>query len=86
MARPVLDELELQQVQLVAVDQDQVLHRHDIAALEGDFFQRLGRRATSVALTGVLTGRSRTSESSFAKRSRSRSSSTLRPRLGSTGS
>jgi outer membrane protein OmpA-like peptidoglycan-associated protein len=56
MARPVLDDLELQQVQLVAVHKDQVLHRHDVAALEGDFFQRLGRRATSVSLTGVLTG------------------------------
>ena len=37
MARPVLDDLELQQVQLVAVHKDQVLHRHDVAALEGDF-------------------------------------------------
>ena len=56
MARPMLDDIELQNVQYIEVDGDQVLTQHDIPALEGDFFQRLGRRASQVTLTGVLTG------------------------------
>ncbi|MEZ4706875.1 MAG: peptidoglycan-binding protein [Caldilineaceae bacterium] len=54
--RPMLDDLELQQVQQIEVDGDQVLAQHSIPALEGDFFQRLGRRAAQVTLAGVLTG------------------------------
>ena len=54
--RPMLGDLELQQVQRIEVDGDQVLTRHDVPALEGDFFQRLGRRGALVTLTGVLTG------------------------------
>ena len=56
MARPMLDDLELQQVQTIEVDGDQVWIQHDIPALEGDFFQGLGRRASQVTLTGILTG------------------------------
>jgi len=56
MARPMLGDLELQQVQVVGVDQDRVLLEHEVPALEGDFLQRLGRRASSVSLSGVLTG------------------------------
>ena len=56
MARPLLDTIELQQVQELETEQDQVLVQHGIPALEGDFLQRLDRRATQVTLTGVLTG------------------------------
>jgi outer membrane protein OmpA-like peptidoglycan-associated protein len=54
--RPMLDDLELQQVQSIEVDGDQVWAQHAIPALEGDFFQGLGRRASRVTLLGVLTG------------------------------
>ncbi|VAW30262.1 hypothetical protein MNBD_CHLOROFLEXI01-3949 [hydrothermal vent metagenome] len=56
MIKPMLDDLELQQVQTLEVDGDQVWAQHDIPALEGDFFQGLGRRAAQVTLTGVLSG------------------------------
>lgn len=56
VARPMLGDLELQQVQQIEVDEDQVLVHHQVPELEGDFHQRLGRRAASVALSGVLTG------------------------------
>lgn len=54
--RPMLDELELQQVQRIDSDQDQLLVRHAVPALEGDFLQGLGRRAATLVLDGVLTG------------------------------
>lgn len=54
--RPMLDELELQQVQRIDSDQDQLLVRHAVPALEGDFLQGLGRRAGAFMLDGVLTG------------------------------
>lgn len=54
--RPVLGELELSQVQLIDLDGDQVLTRHEVPALEGDFLQRLGRRGARVTLAGYLTG------------------------------
>lgn len=56
MTRPMLDDLELQQVQTIELDGDQVWTEHSIPALEGDFFQGLGRRASQITLTGVLTG------------------------------
>src|SRR5829696_8905220 len=56
MARPILDDVELQQVQNIEVEQNQELAQHGIPALEGDFLQDLGRGATRVALTGVLSG------------------------------
>jgi outer membrane protein OmpA-like peptidoglycan-associated protein len=56
MARPILGDVELQQVQEIEVEGDQVLVQHGVPALEGDFLQRLGRRGTRVTLTGVLTG------------------------------
>jgi hypothetical protein len=56
MARPMLGEIELQHVQKLDIEQDQVLTQHPVPALEGDFLQRLDRRATQVTLTGVLTG------------------------------
>ncbi len=54
--RPMLDDTELQQVQTIDVDGDQVLLRHSIPGLEGDFLQRLNRRASRIRLSGVLTG------------------------------
>jgi outer membrane protein OmpA-like peptidoglycan-associated protein len=54
--KPMLDDLELQQVQRVDVEEDQVLKRHAIPSLEGDFLQDLGRRVTRISLTGVATG------------------------------
>src|SRR5687768_10364879 len=56
MPRPVLDEIELQQVQILEVEEQQVLAQHAVPALEGDFLQRLDRRATQVALRGILSG------------------------------
>ena len=56
--RPMLDDTELQQVQNIDVDGDQVLLRHSIPGLEGDFLQRLNRRASRIRLSGVLTGAS----------------------------
>src|SRR5579859_2670969 len=55
-SKPMLGDIELQQVQKIDIDEDQVLAQQSIPALEGDFLQRLGRRATRVSLTGVLTG------------------------------
>ena len=56
MVRPVLGDIELQQVQRIETDADQVWTQHSIPALEGDFFQGLGRKATWVKLSGVLSG------------------------------
>ena len=53
--RPMLGDLELQQVQDLGTGEDQVLVRHAVPALEGDFHQGIGRRAHSVFLSGVLT-------------------------------
>jgi outer membrane protein OmpA-like peptidoglycan-associated protein len=51
-----LGEIELQQVQKIETDEDQVLTQHGVPALEGDFLQGVGRRATRVELSGVMTG------------------------------
>lgn len=56
MARPMLGDVELEKVQKIETDEDQDLVQHGVPALEGDFLQGLGRRATQVTLTGVLTG------------------------------
>lgn len=56
MARPLLADIELPQVQQIEVEQDQRLVQHSVPALEGDFLQRLNRRATRITLRGVLTG------------------------------
>ncbi|SDL36105.1 DNA circularisation protein N-terminus [Geoalkalibacter ferrihydriticus] len=54
--RPMLDDIELQQVQIIAGDQGQALAQHRVPGLEGDFFQRMGRRASSFQLCAVLSG------------------------------
>jgi outer membrane protein OmpA-like peptidoglycan-associated protein len=55
-AKPVLDKLELQQVQKVEAEEKEAVSQHSVPALEGDFLQDLGRRAVRVTLNGVLTG------------------------------
>lgn len=54
--RPMLGDLELSQVQRLEQEEDQLLVRHRVPGLEGDFLQGLGRRGTRIGLTGVLTG------------------------------
>src|SRR2546421_604929 len=55
-AKPMLGEIELQLVQKLDTEQDQTLSQHSVPALEGDFLQRLGRRASRFVLSGVMTG------------------------------
>ena len=55
-ATPMLDDLELAQVQEIESGQRQALAEHGVPALEGDFLQRLGRNGTRLDLRGVLTG------------------------------
>jgi outer membrane protein OmpA-like peptidoglycan-associated protein len=54
--KPMLGEIELQLVQKIDTEQDQTLAQHSVPALEGDFLQRLGRRASRITLNGVMTG------------------------------
>lgn len=56
MSRPMLDGVELEQVQKIEAEDQEVLAQHGVPALEGDFLQDLGRRVTRVSLTGVVTG------------------------------
>ncbi|HEV3469728.1 MAG TPA: peptidoglycan-binding protein [Pyrinomonadaceae bacterium] len=56
MARPILDDIELEQAQEIEVEEEHVLAQHSIPALATDFLQRLDRRALRVTLQGVLTG------------------------------
>src|SRR5918996_143015 len=55
MARPMLGDLELEQVQMLETDEDQVVTHHPVPALDGGFVQTMGRRAARLRLTGVLT-------------------------------
>jgi outer membrane protein OmpA-like peptidoglycan-associated protein/peptidoglycan hydrolase-like protein with peptidoglycan-binding domain len=54
--KPILDDLELEQVQKVEAEEQESVTQHDVPALEGDFLQDLGRRAVRITLNGVLTG------------------------------
>ncbi len=54
--KPMLGDLELQQVQRLETEGDQLLVQHRVPGLEGDFLQGLGRRGSHIALTGVLSG------------------------------
>ena len=56
MPRPMLDGVELEQVQKVDAEDQEVLAQHGVPGLEGDFLQDLGRRATRLNLTGVISG------------------------------
>jgi outer membrane protein OmpA-like peptidoglycan-associated protein len=55
VARPVLGDLDLEQVQVIETDDDQVVTRHPVPGLDGDLLQQLGRRGARVRLAGVLT-------------------------------
>jgi outer membrane protein OmpA-like peptidoglycan-associated protein/dienelactone hydrolase len=54
--KPMLDGVELPQAQRIAAEDEAVLAQHGVPALEGDFLQDLGRRATRIALAGVMAG------------------------------
>lgn len=54
--KPMLGDLELQQVQEIGIEGEQTLARHRVPLLEGDFLQGLGRRGSRVVVSGVLTG------------------------------
>jgi len=54
--KPMLDDVELQQVQEVEAEEKEALAQQSVPALEGDFLQDLGRRATRVSVSGVLSG------------------------------
>src|SRR4051794_21109195 len=54
--KPMLDDLELQQVQKIEAEENEAVRQHNVPALEGDFLQDLGRRAVRIELNGVLTG------------------------------
>jgi outer membrane protein OmpA-like peptidoglycan-associated protein len=54
--KPMLDDIELKLVQKIDTVGEQVQAQHGVPALEGDFLQGLGRRATHVTLNGVMTG------------------------------
>lgn len=54
--KPMLDGVELQQVQKIIADDEEFVVQHGVPALEGDFLQDLGRRASRITLTGVMTG------------------------------
>ena len=54
--KPMLGDVELQQVQQLNIDADQVLTEHEIPALEGNFYQQEGRRGTLIIVSGVLSG------------------------------
>lgn len=54
--KPMLADIELPLVQRVEAEERQALAQHEVPALEGDFLQGLGRRASRVTLAGVMTG------------------------------
>ncbi|HAJ61381.1 MAG TPA: hypothetical protein DCP31_20750 [Cyanobacteria bacterium UBA8543] len=56
MAQPMLGDVELQLVQKIDTSDQQVRTQHSVPSLEGDFLQGIGRRASRVTLTGVITG------------------------------
>lgn len=54
--QPMLDDLELPQVQTLRVHDRRSLAEHRAPGMDGSYFQNLGRRATTIAVTGVVTG------------------------------
>ncbi|MGR9046374.1 MAG: hypothetical protein ACU83N_13860 [Gammaproteobacteria bacterium] len=54
--RPVLDDIELPQVQEIATLERRVLAEHKPPGMAGSLLQNLGRRPTRLALWGVVTG------------------------------
>src|SRR5690242_6882571 len=56
MVRPVLGELDLQQVQRIVVDDAEIFTAHAPAAIDAQFLQRLAHRSACIRLLGVLSG------------------------------
>jgi outer membrane protein OmpA-like peptidoglycan-associated protein len=56
MARPLLDGVELEQVQEIQSDDAEAVETHGVPVLEGDFLQDLGRRAVRITLNGAMLG------------------------------
>ena len=54
--RPMLDDLELPQVQQVVTYERRVLAEHKPPGMAGSLFQNMGRRPTHLVLWGVVTG------------------------------
>jgi len=54
--RPMLDDLELPQVQEIGTRERRVLAEHKPPGMSGSLLQNLGRRPTSLVLWGVATG------------------------------
>jgi hypothetical protein len=54
--RPMLDDLELPQVQAITTSDRRSLVEHKPPAMEGSLLQNLGRRATRLTVAGVVTG------------------------------
>jgi hypothetical protein len=54
--RPMLDDLELPQVQSITVRDKRSLAEHKPPGMAGSLLQNLGRRPTSLVLCGVVTG------------------------------
>ncbi len=54
--RPMLDDLELPQVQEIGTREHRVLAEHKPPGMSGSLLQNLGRRPTSLRLWGVATG------------------------------
>jgi hypothetical protein len=53
---PMLGKIALEQVESIQIDGEEALAQHAVPGLEGDFLQRLGRRASRVTLKGTLVG------------------------------
>jgi hypothetical protein len=54
--RPMLDDLELPQVQEIAIYERRVLAEHKPPGMDGSLLQNLGRRPLRLTLWGVVTG------------------------------
>ena len=54
--QPMLDDLELPQVQLIDTDEQRALVEHKPPGMAGSLFQDLGRHSTCFHLWGVATG------------------------------
>ncbi|MCW2702686.1 MAG: hypothetical protein JWQ37_681 [Blastococcus sp.] len=54
--KPMLGDLELPLVDEIESDQDRVLQQHPVPGLDGDFTTDLGRRNTTITLSGAVAG------------------------------
>ena len=54
--RPMLDDLELPQVQTLRIHDRRMLAEHRAPGMDGSHLQNLGRRASAIAVAGVASG------------------------------